>query len=161
VATSDGLVEADLAIDGDRVVSIGPSSGSGEVVDCSGCLIGPGFVDIHVHFREPGQTWKEDIETGSRAAAAGGFTAVVPMANTDPATDRVGLAEAMIRRGRQVGLVEVTPAAALTVSRRGPRSARLRNCGTPAFGYSAMTATASVTKPCSRRPWSGSGGSAV
>lgn len=119
VATSDGLMEVDLAIDGDRVVSIGSGSGSGEVLDCSGCLIGPGFVDIHVHFREPGQTWKEDIETGSRAAAAGGFTAVVPMANTEPATDSRGLVEAMIRRGRQVGLVEVTPAAALTVGRRG------------------------------------------
>ncbi len=119
MVTSDGLLEVDLVIDGDRVVSIGSGSGSGEVLDCTGCVIGPGFVDVHVHFREPGQTWKEDIETGSRAAAAGGFTAVVPMANTEPATDNRGLVEAMIRRGRQVGLVELRPAAALTLGRRG------------------------------------------
>ncbi len=119
IVTAGGLARADVGIADGRIVSVGQSLSGDDVVDCSGCLIGPGFVDIHVHFREPGQVWKEDIETGSRAAAAGGFTAVVPMANTEPATDSRALAVSMIERGRQVGLVELVPAAALTRERRG------------------------------------------
>jgi dihydroorotase len=117
--TAGGLVRADLSINGDRIETVGEVAVTGTELDCSGCLIGPGFVDIHVHFREPGQTWKEDTESGSRAAAAGGFTAVVPMANTEPATDNPQLVEAMKRRGAEVGLVDLVPAAALTVGRRG------------------------------------------
>lgn len=119
IVTSGGLVRGDIGIADGRIVSMGQSLSGDEVVDCSGCMIGPGFVDIHVHFREPGQVWKEDIETGSRAAAAGGFTAVVPMANTEPPTDSRALAASMIERGRRVGLVELVPAAALTRGRRG------------------------------------------
>ncbi|MDF1597598.1 MAG: dihydroorotase [Acidimicrobiia bacterium] len=119
LVTPSGIRRADIMIEDGRIAGIGAGSAGGKVLDCSGCLIGPGFVDIHVHFREPGQTWKEDIETGSRAAAAGGFTGVVPMANTDPATDRGHLVESMVRRGDEVGLVEVRPAAALTAGRRG------------------------------------------
>ncbi|EEB36288.1 dihydroorotase [Anaerococcus hydrogenalis DSM 7454] len=59
------------------------------VIDAKGLIVGPGLVDIHVHFREPGQTHKETIETGSNAAAAGGFTSVVAMANTKPIIDNV------------------------------------------------------------------------
>jgi dihydroorotase len=119
LVTPGGIRRADITIEDGHIATIGAGSSGGRVLDCSGCLIGPGFVDVHVHFREPGQTWKEDIETGSRAAAAGGFTGVVPMANTHPATDRGHLVESMVRRGREVGLVEVRPAAALTVGRRG------------------------------------------
>lgn len=119
VVTAAGLLVADVGIEGDRIEFVGSGEAGDEIIDCSGCYIGSGFVDIHVHFREPGQTWKEDVETGSRAAAAGGFTAVVPMANTDPAIDRVALVQAMVERGREVGLVELAPAAALTVGRSG------------------------------------------
>ncbi len=125
--TVDGPGTADLGIENGRIVGIGEvgaaaqgaAQGAAQEVDASGCLIGPGFVDIHVHFREPGQTWKEDIETGSRAAAAGGFTAVVPMANTAPATDTVDLVRAVTGRGSEVGLVDLAPAAALTLGRKG------------------------------------------
>jgi len=84
-----GLVEESVLIDGDRVVEVGSVSipPEAQVIDASGSILGPGLVDLHVHLRDPGQTWKEDITTGSMAAVAGGFTAVVAMPNTDPTTD--------------------------------------------------------------------------
>jgi dihydroorotase len=88
-------------------------------VDVVGAVIAPGFVDVHVHFREPGQEYKEDIETGSAAAAAGGVTAVVMMPNTDPALDNSGVIETVLRRGRQVGVCDVYCAGALTTGRSG------------------------------------------
>ena len=98
---------------------------AGETIDCRGGLIGPGLVDIHVHFREPGQEWKEDIGSGSAAAAAGGFTAVVAMANTEPAIDAGYLARFVIDRGREEGLVDIAPAGAITMGREGKRLAHL------------------------------------
>jgi dihydroorotase len=77
---------ADVLVDGKKVVKIADSieEASAEVIDATGLVVAPGLVDIHVHFREPGQTHKEDIHTGALAAAAGGFTSVVMMANTTP-----------------------------------------------------------------------------
>ncbi|MGP1349036.1 MAG: dihydroorotase [Stomatobaculum sp.] len=72
-----------------------------QVIDCAGLCAAPGFVDGHVHFRDPGQTWKEDIETGARAAAAGGFTSVVCMANTAPVIDDEETIVGVIRKGRR------------------------------------------------------------
>jgi dihydroorotase len=79
VVTPAGVVTADVLVSGDRVAEVGQglSRAGATVIDCSGCWVGPGLVDVHAHFREPGQEWKEDIESGSRAAAAGGFAAVV------------------------------------------------------------------------------------
>ena len=122
VLTDEGFQTVDVLIVNGEVADMGadlaPPDGA-DVVDATGCLVGPGFVDIHVHFREPGQTWKEDIETGSRAAAAGGFTAVVAMPNTEPTTDNPELVRLVRERGRQIGLVEVVPAAAITRGRLG------------------------------------------
>ena len=89
VLTADGLIETDVLIDDDRVTAVGGSFDAEQTIDAAGAWVGPGLVDLHVHFREPGQEWKEDIASGSRAAAAGGYTAVVTMPNTDPA-DRCG-----------------------------------------------------------------------
>jgi dihydroorotase len=92
----------------------------------------PGLVDVHVHFREPGQEYKEDIESGSRAAIAGGFTSVVMMPNTEPALDSAGVVESVLDRGRQVGLCDVYAAGALTLGRAGQRLAEyhdLRQAG--------------------------------
>lgn len=97
----------------------------GEVVDCAGAWVGPGFVDIHTHLREPGQEWKEDITTGSRAAAIGGYTAVVAMPNTDPAIDSGYLARYVADRGQEVGLVEVVPSGCITAGRAGQKLAHL------------------------------------
>ena len=115
LVTADGVVADQVLVKDGEIAAIGPDlATSGEKIDCGGGLIGPGFVDIHVHFREPGQEWKEDISSGSAAAAAGGFTAVVAMANTDPAIDAGHLARYVIDRGREEGLIDVVPAGAIT-----------------------------------------------
>ena len=119
ILTGDGLVEQDLLVSGDRIETIGGAFDAAETIDASGAWVGPGFVDLHVHFREPGHEWKEDIASGSRAAAAGGYTAVVTMPNTDPVIDAGHRARYVIDRGRQVGLCEVAPAGALTMGREG------------------------------------------
>ncbi len=119
VLTSDGLVETDLLVSDGRVEALGGTFDGDETIDAFGAWVGPGFVDLHVHFREPGQEWKEDIASGSRAAAAGGHTAVVTMPNTDPVIDAGHRARYITDRGRQVGLCEVVPAGAITMGRSG------------------------------------------
>ena len=126
VVNADGIVEADVLFRDGVVAEIGTDlETSGETIDCNGRLLGPGFVDIHVHFREPGQEWKEDIGSGSAAAAAGGFTAVGAMPNTDPVIDAGHLARFVLDRGRREGLVEVVPAGAITMGREGKKLAHL------------------------------------
>lgn len=125
VFTGESLEPADVLVEGERVVAVGRADTGdavAEVIDARGCWVGPGLVDLHVHLREPGHTHKEDIETGSRAAAAGGFTAVVAMPNTEPAIDDVEMVRRVRERGRQVGLVDVIPAAAVTIDRKGERT---------------------------------------
>lgn len=75
-----------------------------DVLDLEGCQVAPGLVDVHVHFREPGFTHKEDIQTGAGAAAKGGFTTVVLMANTKPAVDNVGTLQYVLEKGKQTGI---------------------------------------------------------
>ena len=128
VITTDGILDGlqDVAIVDGLITEIGQGiEVRGEAVDCAGAWVGPGFVDLHTHLREPGQEWKEDIATGSRAAAAGGYTAVVAMPNTDPATDSGYLARYVADRGREVGLVEVVPSGAITAGRAGEKLAHL------------------------------------
>ena len=118
VLTGQGVVETDVLV-ADTVLAMGAGLTADTIVDARGCWVGPGLVDIHVHFREPGQEWKEDIASGSAAAAAGGFTAVLAMPNTDPAIDAGHLARFVRDRGRQTGLVDVFPVGALTLGRAG------------------------------------------
>ena len=90
----------DVAVVNGEVAEIGPGIAvRGEAIDCDGAWVGPGFVDIHTHLREPGQEWKEDVATGSLAAAQGGYTAVVAMPNTDPPIDSGYLARYVADRG--------------------------------------------------------------
>ena len=121
VLTDEGLAACDVAIEESVVMAVGPglADTAGVVIDATGAFVGPGLVDIHAHFREPGQTWKEDMESGSRAAAAGGFTAAVVMPNTVPAIDDLEVALSVSSRSNEVGLIDALPAAALTVSRSG------------------------------------------
>ncbi len=90
-----------------------------EILDAGGKLLTPGFIDLHVHFREPGQTRKESIETGSRAAVAGGFTTVCAMANTRPANDSVAITELMLAKANAVGLCRYFPLGSLTKGMEG------------------------------------------
>ncbi len=119
VLTPNGWERADVLVEGTRVAAVGQDLTDGDRIDVTGCLVGPAFVDVHTHLREPGQTWKEDIESGSRAAAAGGFGAVVAMPNTEPPIDQPKIVDAVAERGRDVGIVEVMPAGALTAGRAG------------------------------------------
>ena len=82
---------ADILVENGRICKIGQglSAEGGQVIDASGCVVAPGLVDVHVHFRDPGLTYKEDIQTGAAAAKKGGFTTVVCMANTKPPVDSV------------------------------------------------------------------------
>jgi dihydroorotase len=96
-----------------------------EVVDCEGRWVTPGFVDLHTHLREPGFEGAEDIGTGSAAGAAGGYTALCAMANTDPVCDAAVVAELVWRRGREVGLVDVFPVGAITKGLAGEELAEL------------------------------------
>lgn len=120
VLTPDGVRVADVAIDDGVIQSIGETpSGADMVIDAPGCWVGPGLVDLHVHLREPGQEWKEDVASGSGAAAAGGFTAVVSMPNTLPPIDAGHRARFVSERGRHVGLCDVVPAGTLSLGREG------------------------------------------
>ncbi|MDX1447969.1 MAG: dihydroorotase [Acidimicrobiia bacterium] len=121
VATPDGPRTADVRVADGVIAEVGTGL-TGEVrVDATGCWVGPGLVDLHTHLREPGQEWKEDITSGRAAAAAGGFTAVVAMPNTDPPIDSGHVAEHVWRRSG----VQVIPAGCLTLGRLGERLAHL------------------------------------
>jgi dihydroorotase len=91
------------------------------IVDVSGLVVAPGLIDVHVHLREPGHEWKETVATGTAAAAAGGFTTIFCMPNTEPALDSVVALEELERRTKRDALVAVRPIAAISEGRRGER----------------------------------------
>ena len=126
VVDQNGRRRADVAIDHGRVVAVGEGlspATDDQVLDATGCIVSPGFVDLHTHLREPGKEEAETIETGSRAAALGGYTAVVAMPNTDPAQDSVAVVEFVRQQGVRAGLCEVVPSGCITAGRAGERLA--------------------------------------
>ena len=139
VVGPQGVSPADVLVADGHVVSIEPDISpdqSDSVIDARGAWLGPGFVDLHVHFREPGHEWKEDIATGSAAAASGGYTTVVAMPNTDPAIDSGHMARYVSDRGAQAGLCRVLPSGCITMGRAGEKLAHLddlKNAGVHIF----------------------------
>src|SRR3990167_4594445 len=111
----------DILIEKGTIVKIGKgiSADGTKVVDAAGKLVFPGLIDMHVHLREPGREDKETIETGSRAAAKGGFTTVLCMPNTTPVIDNAMIVEAILKEAKRVGLVNVIPVGAFTRGQNG------------------------------------------
>ena len=107
-----------------------------QVIDAAGLVVAPGLVDVHVHFRDPGLTYKEDIETGAAAAARGGFTTVVCMANTKPVVDNPDVVKYVQNKAKTVGVVNVLQVGAITKGQQGKELADIRGmyeAGIPAI----------------------------
>ncbi|MER7014127.1 dihydroorotase [Saccharopolyspora sp. NPDC000359] len=117
----------DVLVEGEVIARVGAGLevDADEIVHAGGAVLLPGFVDLHTHLREPGREDAETVETGSAAAALGGYTAVFAMANTDPVADNAVVVEHVWRRGREVGLVDVHPVGAVTVGLQGEKLAEL------------------------------------
>jgi dihydroorotase len=113
--------DADVLLVDGRVEEVGGKAAArgAEVFDASGLVVCPGFIDLHTHLREPGREDKETIATGTRAAAAGGFTAVCAMPNTEPVNDQAGITRAIVDTARTEGAVRVYPIGAITRGSRG------------------------------------------
>lgn len=121
-------ITADLAIEEGKIVAVGelPSDWTYErILDASGLVVAPGLVDVHVHFRDPGLLYKEDIETGARAAAKGGFTTVVCMANTKPVVDNVKTLTEVLKKGKKTG-IHVLSCATVTKGMEGQELTDMR-----------------------------------
>ena len=120
---------ADVLIDGGRVTRVGPDlwvePGTVVIEVPRGCVVCPGFIDMHVHLREPGHEHKETVATGVAAAVAGGFTAVACMPNTDPVNDDAGITRLILDRAAQAGLARVYPVGAVTKGQAGEQLAEI------------------------------------
>ena len=116
----------DVLLRGGLVEAHGRSLGTpddAEVIECEGVIIAPGFIDVHCHLREPGREDVETIATGARAAAAGGFTAVCAMPNTEPVTDNQAAVGFILRQAMRAGAARVYPIGAISLGQRGEQLA--------------------------------------
>lgn len=107
----------DVLVEDESITAVGAAGGGGpkaDVLDCQGLVMAPGLVDLHAHLREPGFEHKETVETGTRAAAAGGYTAVCAMPNTDPVADNAAVVMEVRNLAEKAGLCDVLPAGAIT-----------------------------------------------
>ena len=127
---------ADVKIENDCVTEVGKNLKGDIHLDASGCIVSSGFVDLHAHLREPGKEEAETIETGSRAGALGGYTALVAMPNTDPPQDSAAVIDFVREQGKRAGLVDVVPSGCITLGRQGESlapMAELANAGVTLF----------------------------
>lgn len=124
---STGLDAVMDVLFGDRIIKIEKNidKAEGKVIDASGLVLSPGFVDLHTHTRDPGFTYKEDLETVSLAAAAGGFTTITAMPNTDPPMDCPAVVRYVKEKSERIGIVEVLPVGAITKGRKGKELAEI------------------------------------
>ncbi len=117
----------DVLLDSGRIASVGAnlSASGAEIFDASGLIVAPGFIDLHCHLREPGQELSETIETGTRAAARGGFTAVCCMPNTQPVNDNASVTRSIVDRAAAVASVRVWPIGAASMGSKGEALAEI------------------------------------
>ncbi|MFZ0637422.1 MAG: dihydroorotase [Candidatus Acidiferrales bacterium] len=117
----------DVLLDGDRIARVGPSLAApdAEILNASGLIVAPGFIDLHCHLREPGQEISETIESGTRAAARGGFTAVCCMPNTQPVNDNASVTRSIVERAAAAGSVRVWPIGAASLGSKGEALAEI------------------------------------
>lgn len=160
------IISGDILIENDKIIKIAKSitpSESEEVIDASGLVIAPGLIDTHIHFRDPGFTYKEDIHTGSLSAAHGGVTTVICMANTSPTVDNVPVLEDILQRAKAED-IRIYQAASISHSLKGETLTDMKAlkeagaCGftddgiplkNAAFSYKAMEEAASLNVPIS------------
>lgn len=160
------IISGDILIKDDKIIKIAKSitpSESEEVIDASGLVIAPGLIDTHIHFRDPGFTYKEDIHTGSLSAARGGVTTVICMANTSPTVDNVPVLEDILQRAKAED-IRIYQAASISHSLKGETMTDMKAlkeagaCGftddgiplkNAAFCYKAMEEAASLNVPIS------------
>ena len=122
VVDATGRRRADVKVRNGVVVEVGEDLDGRRVLDADGCVVAPGLVDLHTHLREPGREEAETVETGARAAALGGYTAVVAMPNTEPAIDTAGVVRQVLEAGAR-SCCDVRVAGAITVDRAGTQLA--------------------------------------
>ncbi len=117
----------DVLLDGERISKVGPniSAEGAEIFDAKGLTVAPGFIDLHCHLREPGQELSETIETGTKAAARGGFTAVCCMPNTQPVNDNASVTRGIVERAAAAGSVRVWPIGAASMGSKGEALAEI------------------------------------
>src|SRR3954453_11575952 len=119
--------EADLWLEGNKILGIGPqpSRTADRTLDAAGCIVSPGWIDMHVHLREPGREEDETIATGTAAAVAGGVTSVACMPNTEPPLDSQAQAEFVIHQAQRAGFANVWPVGCITKGRKGEELAEM------------------------------------
>ncbi|MBA2608790.1 MAG: dihydroorotase [Actinobacteria bacterium] len=122
VIDASGTRVADVVIRGGEILEVGHGLEAKNVIDASGCVVAPGLVDLHTHLRQPGREEAETIETGARAAALGGYTAVIAMPNTEPTMDSAAVIREVLDHAITVAC-EVVPSGAITLGRRGEQLA--------------------------------------
>src|SRR6202046_3476387 len=123
----------DVWLEGDRIARVAPAGAAEQgtieagtkILDASGFIVAPGFIDLHCHLREPGQENSETIETGTRAAARGGFTAVCCMPNTQPVNDNSSVTRSIVERAAAAGSVRVWPIGAVSLGSKGEALAEI------------------------------------
>ncbi len=122
---NEKLVSADVKVENGVIAEVGSNLTGDQIIDCSGKIVSPGLIDLHAHLREPGFEHKETIATATRAAAAGGFTTIFAMPNTEPPCDDEATAVYIRNRAQNVGVVKVEPVGCISKGRKGTNLAEM------------------------------------
>ena len=125
VVFKDGVRNCDILVEDGRIAAVGEGLDAEKAIDAEGLHVFPGLIDMHVHLREPGFEGKEDIESGSRAAVAGGFTQVCCMPNTNPVCDNAVVVTYILSRAKEVNLCKVRPIGSITKGEKGEELAEM------------------------------------